>query len=125
MKSILLKQLSVLKEFGEYFKYSDTLIYTAKMLSLRKSMKDQIPYLTKVHKLRDKFRLVFTQAIPRNVSGWLAQRSGLRIWYLGKHCRKLCYACFLCMWGGFFWFWGFFLILFWLFVRLDKIGALD
>lgn len=52
------------------------------MLPLRKSMKDQIPYVTQVHELRDEFRLVFTQAIPRNVSGWLAQRSGLEygIW---------------------------------------------
>ena len=74
-----LKHLSALQGFGDYFEYSDRLICTAGMLSPRKSMKDQIPYLTRVHESRDKFRLVFTQAIPRNVSGWLAQRSGLRI----------------------------------------------
>lgn len=52
-------KMSVLKMFGDYFKYSDRLTYTAKVLSLR-SMKDQIPYLTKVHELRGKFRCVHT-----------------------------------------------------------------
>lgn len=102
MKSILLKHLSALTGFSEYFKYSNRLIYTAKM-SLRKSMKDQIPYLTKVHKLRDKFRLVFTQAIPRNVSGWLAQRSEFRIRYLGKLQKTL--LCF-CVCVGLWVFWS-------------------
>lgn len=50
-------KMSVLKMFGDYFRYSDRLIYTAEMLSLR-SMKDQILYLTKVHELRGKFRYV-------------------------------------------------------------------
>lgn len=52
-------KMAVLKVFGDYFKYSDSLIYTAELLSLR-SMKDQIPYLTKVHELRGKFRCVHT-----------------------------------------------------------------
>lgn len=118
MKSILLKHLSALKGFGEYFKNCDRLIYTVKMLSLRKSMKDQIPYLTKVHELRDKFRLVFTQAIPRNVSGCLAQRSGLRIWYLGKLQKTL--LCLFFVYRGV----GCFLVSSGFF-RLGKIGALD
>lgn len=52
-------KMSVFTMFGDYFKYSDRLIYIAEVLSLR-SMKDQIPYLTKVHKLRGKFRCVHT-----------------------------------------------------------------
>lgn len=52
-------KMSILKMFGGYFKYSDRLIYIAEVLSLR-SMKDQIPYLTKVDELRGKFRCVHT-----------------------------------------------------------------
>lgn len=93
MKSILLKCLSVLKMFGDYFRYSDRLTYTAKVLSLR-SMKDQIPYLTKVHELRGNLD-VFTQVISRNVSRWLAERSGLRMWYLERLQKTL--LCLFCV----------------------------
>lgn len=68
------------------------------MLPLRKSMKDQIPYVTQLRELRDEFRLVFTQAIPTHASGWLAQRSGLGYGIWGKYrClsrRNFIPACF-------------------------------
>lgn len=99
-------------------------------------MKDQIPYLTKVHKLRDKFRLVFTQAIPRNISGWLAQRSEFRIRYLGKTAENSAMLAFVYVLGCVVFlvvFWDFFVVVgFFNFffnsdfsVRLGEIGALD
>lgn len=59
-----------------FFFFNQTYLH-CEDVAIEKGMKDQIPYVTQVHELRDEFRLVFTQAIPTNGSGWLAQRSGL------------------------------------------------